>query len=224
EPHLTFVPDRLVPTRDGRFVLFVRRTGGNCLLTAWDVRKNRAELTLPPGFGRSSQAVFSVDGRTLASAEERVIEVYQGGEGASQEPVRIRRRPLPGLPELPFALSPDGKRLAVVDFSDDGDALTVRLWDTATGKRLGMLPRQSGLVDAVEFSPDGKELLTARKDDMHTMLAVWDVRTLKFRTGRTFVSPSSFNPDQVRRLIRAAGTDTVLMVRDVTSLGYVPRK
>ena len=53
------------------------------------------------------------------------------------------------------AFSPDGK--LVLTGSDDG---TARLWETGSGKQVGILKGHSGLVSSVAFLPDGKLVLT----------------------------------------------------------------
>ena len=40
----------------------------------------------------------------------------------------------------------------------------VRLWDSSTGARLGMLEGHSGWVSAVMFSPDGQRVASASYD------------------------------------------------------------
>jgi len=61
-------------------------------------------------------------------------------------------------PDLVLALSPDGTLVAAGDKQDDN----VRLWDTATGKPVGMPMRADAIphtgVNGVAFSPDGKLL------------------------------------------------------------------
>ena len=51
------------------------------------------------------------------------------------------------------AFSPDGKLLAAGE-----GGKTVRLWDVATGKEVGVLRGFAGAVWAVAFSPDGTRL------------------------------------------------------------------
>jgi WD40 repeat protein len=54
------------------------------------------------------------------------------------------------------AFSPDGKLLLTA--SRDRD---VRVWDTATGARIGLLRIHFGPVSGASFSPDGRWIVTA---------------------------------------------------------------
>ena len=60
---------------------------------------------------------------------------------------------------------------------------TARLWDASTGTPLGSPLRPGGLVDDVQFSPDGNIFLTGTRDDTNTMVFVsysvrlWDTKT-----------------------------------------------
>jgi WD40 repeat protein len=64
------------------------------------------------------------------------------------------------------AFSPDGKRLAAADGPG------VRIWDTASGKRLWEVPELDARVTALAFSPDGRRLATALAN---VTVLVWDV-------------------------------------------------
>src|SRR5262249_29525213 len=55
-----------------------------------------------------------------------------------------------------LAMSPDGKSL--VSAGDAG----LRLWDAATGRRVGWLAVDTPGFKAARFTPDGRSLLTAR--------------------------------------------------------------
>jgi WD40 repeat protein len=68
---------------------------------------------------------------------------------------------------MSVAFSPDGTTLA----SGSADH-TVRLWDTATGRQIGVpLTGHTDMVFAVAFSPDGKTLASGSVD--HTV-RLWD--------------------------------------------------
>jgi WD40 repeat protein len=50
---------------------------------------------------------------------------------------------------------------------------TVRLWDTSSGSALNVLEGDSGLANAVDFSPDGKLLALA----MDNSVELWDTES-----------------------------------------------
>ncbi|MEX2556634.1 MAG: TIR domain-containing protein [Actinomycetota bacterium] len=71
----------------------------------------------------------------------------------------------PGHVGAAIDLSPDGQRIVT------GGGV-VRLWDASSGKQLRIIDQtREDIVQDVEFSPDGKELLTAAADGT---LASWD--------------------------------------------------
>jgi WD40 repeat protein len=75
-----------------------------------------------------------------------------------------------------LAFSGNGKMLATG--SDDG---TIRLWAPATGKELLRLPKQSGGLHSLAFSPDGKTLVSAgpNRGGEAGEVNTWDVESGK---------------------------------------------
>jgi RNA polymerase sigma factor (sigma-70 family) len=141
----------------------------------WDAETGALRNHLTGHTGWVYSVLFSVDGKTLASASHdgtvRLWDVAAGKERA----VLMHAGPVVSL-----ALSPDGRVLAAGTGTDDpkGDRVlpangTVRLWEMATAKELPALAGQSGLGYPVGFSADGTTLATGCADGS---LKLWDIR------------------------------------------------
>jgi WD40 repeat protein len=126
------------------------------------------------------EMVFNPDGQALASADEKgTITLWDLGErhSATLTPLTFvarLRTPLTQEDETPsggahaFALSPDGKTLAV-----GGGEGTVVLWDVDRRRPLDRpLRGHSSSVEALAFSPDGETLASGADNDA---IIVWDV-------------------------------------------------
>ncbi len=72
------------------------------------------------------------------------------------------------------ALSKDGRLLATGSSGRRQATAAARVWDLTTGKPVGLGLPHPNSIDSVEFSPDGKRLLTACRDGM---VRVWDRQT-----------------------------------------------
>ncbi len=143
-------------------------------MIVWDVAAGAMRERLSGHTDTVTGMDVSADGRTLytASHDTRVIAWDLAGDR------RLDRRFNPGPPfEIEntsprgFAISPDGRRLAVTQA--DG---TVNLLDTRTLTPRGRFHALDGYAAAVEFSPDGRLLAVTGEQGRVTL---WDARTLR---------------------------------------------
>ncbi|MGR6920440.1 WD40 repeat domain-containing protein [[Actinomadura] parvosata] len=143
---------------------------------------------------------FSADGSTVATG---------GADGTARLWDTATRRQL-GAPitrarfecsDVEVALSPDGRTLATACLS------TVRFYDVATRRQLGPDVKQGEVVSALEFSPDGRTLVTG---DFRGVVRQWDAATHRPR------GPAMGRPDHGPEL--ASIVQRVVFTRDGRTL------
>ena len=71
----------------------------------------------------------------------------------------VRRYACPGGGVIAFALSPDGRRVAA------GGNTIIHVWEVETGKELFQAKGHAGAVYALDWSRDGKRLLSGALDN-----------------------------------------------------------
>jgi dipeptidyl aminopeptidase/acylaminoacyl peptidase len=116
--------------------------------------------------GFAQTAVFSPDGRFLASGGACLALWELGSRGANQ----FRRLPVTGVQALAF--SPDSNFLAMT-FERNGNII---LWDLAEGRKRAILPSGVPCILSVAFSPDGRYVAAGGNADI-ALLTVWNVNT-----------------------------------------------
>lgn len=183
----------LVFCADGR--LLVSGSSDNTV-RLWSPADGRCTATLQ-GHGASVESVVAAkDGRTLYSAgNDRTIRCWDlpGGRELS------RLAAIAYGPEC-LALSPDGARLAHVEFR------AVRIWDLRSGAAVATLTGRSRSVTGLSFSPDGGVLAAGS----HEAINLWDPRTARrtaaLREGlRPATNTLRFTPDGRRLLLGCGG-------------------
>jgi len=121
--------------------------GVNEPIEIWDWRRDQVIATLPAG---AEQVAFDPSGERIATDDLQIWDL-------ASEKVSLRLPVSP--PDVIFAFSPDGTRLAV------GSADEVRLFDAGSGAELQVLPHR-GVFEfgKVVFSPDGSMLASSADD------------------------------------------------------------
>ncbi len=129
------------------------------------------DLAAAPAPFEGAGALFSRDGKILAMLHERSIKVW------NIQP-RALRAEVPVETDLGFltprALSDDGGVLAVGSNPLTESENAIRLWDTRTGKPLGVCRGHAQGVRWLAFSPKAETLASVSDD---STLRFWDVRT-----------------------------------------------
>jgi WD40 repeat protein len=155
----------LHPLPDGRrFAL----GGTDGVARVWELSSGKL-VRLEGHEGRVSVRV-SPEGRYLATADERGAVRLWDAEGRL-----LRILGEYGRPIMQLAFSPDGRQLATATYENE-----VRLWDLASGQERVLQryeDRQSEdlAVFALEFSPDGRALVSA--SEVGAIASLWDVVT-----------------------------------------------
>lgn len=116
-----------------------------------------------PTSNEASHVVVSRDGSVLVTADTASIRVWN--------PVSLEQRQVLAFPDMyvdDIAISPDGRTLAVADWSGND----VHVWDLESGRLTKKLVGHSERVLAVAFAPDGDHLVSSGQD---YTVKVWDV-------------------------------------------------
>jgi WD40 repeat protein len=191
---------------DGRFLV----SGGSCI-TLWDLKNDGKEQALPVTVQSVNSVEFSPDGRTLALAPQRNVDiVFWDLEQRKMGTTVLKTK----LPILSLAYSPDGRYLAAGDI---GENASIIVWDLVARVQTLHQRWPHGPFKAIMFSPDGKSLATASCFERGVRL--WDVGSGKlvrsFAGHRLGTSSLAFSPDG--SLLATGGSDGLLRLWNVAT-------
>jgi WD40 repeat protein len=156
---------------DGRLLAFERgdpEEAGETTVALWDLTANRVVRRFTGHRGLVNGLALSADGRSVASrGSDRTIRVWEVATG--QERCRFRDPgELNGWTGTQFlAFAPDGRTLVTAATLEP----LARRWNLPTAQQLAPLTGHRGWVGAVEFSADGRLLVTGSQD---TTCLLWD--------------------------------------------------
>jgi RNA polymerase sigma factor (sigma-70 family) len=163
--------DSLVLSADERLFVSLARKGADKLaVQLWDLTTGKATHTLAAEQPGVEAAIFTPDGKMLATVSHEDVRLWDTASGREQ-------RRLQGAEEQSFnpaavAFAPDGRTLATTESLGN----TIHLWDVATGKPK---PQPEGhsttWLGTPTFSPDGTRVITS--GGLDGAFRVWETAT-----------------------------------------------
>lgn len=215
QPLASFAGDIAASSADGRVILTASAKNST---RVWDVATGRPVATLAGDSKLIAHAAFFSDGkRILTRNTDNTASVWDAQKGNLLATFKGTR------PLVKIATpSPDGTRVAIVSFSDSegGRGVSVEVWDVGSIKQVASIrpPTHNGTcftctasdadVYDLEFSPDGKQFVTAFDDGT---AQVWDTATghsiAILKGHKQLLNAAVFSSDGMR-IVTASNDDT----------------
>jgi WD40 repeat protein len=171
-------------------------------ISLWDTTSGQLLRTIAGYKNTVDRATFSADGQRLATSADGTFNVWNTQSNALLHSFNSHKQRLVSL-----VLSPDGNKALSNGWYDvpgqpEEVEMSLKLWDTSSGKLMRTTPRQSAPKPQMAFSPDGKQFAnTAMDASGRIALRVWDVasgRLLRTMANEQPILSLSFSADGKR--------------------------
>ncbi|HZY88600.1 MAG TPA: PQQ-binding-like beta-propeller repeat protein, partial [Gemmataceae bacterium] len=167
----------------------------------WDLAAGRERVPLEDSLHAFRSGAFTPDGKVLYAiayhTEGHSKTALWSWDVATGKKKAVYPFPIAWPDDHPFALSPDGKALALgykASRTDTEITVAVKLWEPDTGKERSLFKGPGAQFLAVAFSPDGRTVAAKRYGDGAAILA-WDAATGKELFTLPGEHPLAFSPD-----------------------------
>ena len=202
-----------IPLKSGRAIAFSRdgrhlAIGGSAInsetaelkktASVWELGPSAREVAAVETKGTVIDVTFDAEGKLFTTLSEEnedspVINFWHTSGGMQRKPVAISVVSKSGA--LRGGFTPSGKQVAVVHQDDRQGATVLNAKD---GKKLF----DEGQLELVQFSPDGRFLVTATADDEsdHRRTSIWDItgerlQELRHINYRSIIREGAFSRD-----------------------------
>jgi WD40 repeat protein len=167
------------------------------IIKLWDVSTGKNIATLKGHTAMVNSLVFSPDGKTLASgSEDETIRIWDVATGRDNATLKS-----PGSFPADVVFNKDGKMLASVNVDSETNAIImIKLWDLNTQREIATLDKESERPDSdwpcvVNFSPDGKTLVSGHFDGTIWLWNVASGKNIYILEGHDFSPIFAFSPN-----------------------------
>jgi WD40 repeat protein len=180
---------------NGKTLALGNASAGEPSIKLFDIAARKALGLIKAGTISIDAVAFTADSKRVIAGSGR----YSRGSGASShsfikiwdvDTLALTNDSIPAGVDHMFAVSPDGKTLALV--RDD----STTLWDLSTNKEAGQLIRkEGGRVTSLAFSPDGSRLAVTATNLTVEVWRVAERRSIPFDSYETWAYSVAYSPD-----------------------------
>jgi len=184
----------------------------------WDVASGREIIIIESHSESVNSVAFSPDGiRIVSGSSDKTIKLWDASTGREIRTFSGHSESVNSV-----AFSPDGKFIVsgsgsfFRSFYDEPENNTIKLWDAFTGHEIGTITGHQEGVNAVIFSPDGKQIISGSNDKTIKIFDASNGREIRTISGHQgSVNSIVFSPDG--RQIASGSEDSTIKLWNVTT-------